>query len=280
MGKTRRPTIYFILGNYANFFAHSVFFVARVSIETMTQLQEKIRNSSWSSIKELADEIGVAHTTLSRWIDNDRVPKEDNRAQLATALDISIEEIPSGPARRGTAGLTGVYAEFDEIPTNVWSNVADGTKPPKAIDILALTGLITFDTIPFFTDRLRNRVITDQVPVRVMLANPEGDYIATRAVEEHMETNDLIDRGRQGLQKWKQTLSGLGEKVELRTYDSPAYNSLYRFGDQAIAAFHLHGAVGTETIAANITEEAQWFQGLLKHFDDLWEKAQPVSLDE
>jgi len=262
-------------------FLHIQYFLSRVlALKTVTKLQEIIRNSSSGNLKALADEIGVAHTTLLRWIENDRVPKEDNRSQLATALNVEIEEIPSGPARRGTAGLTGVYAEFDEIPTNAWSNVADGNKPPKAIDILALTGLITFDIIPFFADRLRNRVITNQVPVRVMLSNPEGSYLATRAVEEHMEIDDLLDRGRQGLQKWKQTLSGLGEKVALRTYDTPAYNSLYRFGDQAITAFHLHGAVGTETIAANITEEAQWFQGLLKHFDDLWEKAQPVSLDE
>ncbi|MBP5417507.1 MAG: helix-turn-helix transcriptional regulator [Clostridiales bacterium] len=61
------------------------------------RIQELLKESDYTQ-KELANMVGVTESAMSRYINDDRVPKSKIVANLATALNTTSEYIISGKA--------------------------------------------------------------------------------------------------------------------------------------------------------------------------------------
>lgn len=69
--------------------------------ERVKKLLTNDLNQSW-----LSREIGVSHTTMSSWINRDRLPKVDMAVSIAKALGVSVEFLVTGEESEDATDLT------------------------------------------------------------------------------------------------------------------------------------------------------------------------------
>ena len=93
--------------------------------QRLTSLREK----AGLSIRELARQIGLNHSTLVFWEKNDRLPRSEVLLPLAKALGVSVEEILGGKSAKSgysKASKVGqVFSSVSELPRRQQQKIAE-----------------------------------------------------------------------------------------------------------------------------------------------------------
>lgn len=95
----------------------------------------ELRNKSGKTSRDIAQDVGVAHTTILRWERNGRVPDDEKRKKLAKSLGVGVGDIPGGTPRNK-------YAETESDVTKWLSEVLRSPHSPD--EKLVLSALAAF----------------------------------------------------------------------------------------------------------------------------------------
>jgi transcriptional regulator with XRE-family HTH domain len=111
------------LPNYGQYTAHMQELFSNQSYHMLVEIKtdlRRLRLAAGLSVRELARQIGEAHTNVSYWERSGRLPRSDKLTAIAKALGVTVEELLGGPRpRRAVApgGKVGqVFEAVSQLP--------------------------------------------------------------------------------------------------------------------------------------------------------------------
>ncbi len=234
-------------------------------------------NESGLTRSALARAVGCDERTLRRWINAGAPPTPRLRHQLAKALGLQVRQLwPDLQADVDGSEPARMWAARADTPRRVWLEPL--TAAVEAIDVCAYAAMFLPEMDPRLNQRLAAKA-ADGCRVRILLADPDSPRVAERTVEEHLQTGGIEQRIRTTL-KHLAPLHGLAS-VQMRLFDAPMYNSVFRFDDRMLVTPHLYAIPGYQAPLVALRREAgpapSAFDTFLGHVDRLWETAQPLT---
>lgn len=237
------------------------------------RLGDAIRQRGWS-VQQLAERVEVDPKTVLRWVAGGRIPQPRLRSLTSDALGVPPAVLwpECGAPATGVSELCALYDNRTELsPSTIRTMLGDAA---ERIDILAYSCLWLWDGVPDFADTLAAKA-TGGVKVRVCLGDPESDAVAKRGKEEGIGA-DLAARCRLALTYASAVLEACPSAV--RRSGDTLYASVFRFDDDVLANIHLWGnpAACSPVVHLRHGETGGMADNVLRSFDRVWERAQPV----
>jgi len=229
--------------------------------------------------RELAEKVGVAPETVSRWISEDRLPHR--RLRWAAAEVLGVDEVELWPRAARAAIKTGpdreimaVYPSRFTIPTALYRRLLDHAG--REITLCAYSYYGLWNRLPDLSAILRSKAESG-VKVRIILG--EVDSPITRRLEE-FDPEPLTWTA--AIESSRRTLEPLHDVIEIRQTDLAWGKSVYRFDNEAMVCLYV--------ITSQVPVEASYpylhlvrrqdggiFDALAhRHTEGVWEAAVPV----
>jgi hypothetical protein len=212
---------------------------------------------------------------VQRWL-NGRVPHARHRWAVATLLGQDEAEIWPNSARvRPSVGVkpevVAAYGRRDDLGPAAWEDLILAAK--SRIDILGYALYFLTEQHPDLVELLTSR--PPGCEARILLVDPGSVQVRHRD-EEEGSPGALAARIRSTLHFLHTGGPRLG--IEIRHYDAPAYNSIFRFDDQMLVTPHLYGTPGGSSPLLHLRHLGPdgLFASFLGHFETLWRAAFPV----
>jgi transcriptional regulator with XRE-family HTH domain len=191
------------------------------------------------TVEALAEAVSVAAKTVSRWLADDTVvPHPETRTRVANLLGVSIGQVwrvgvEHDPVTR--AELTTLYPARSVVPPSLIGSLMAGAD--HRIDILAFSVLYLWETVDGLVPTLRERA-DDGVAVRILLADPNGDAVAVRGLEQNQG-----ELARARVQIAWSLLRPLARVpgIEMGMHDSALHATLLRADDDLLVNQHVFG---------------------------------------
>ncbi len=189
------------------------------------------------TVEAMAEAVSVASKTVSRWLaDDDVVPHPDTRARVARVLGVPPEKVWRVRADHApVTELTTLYPARALVPPSVVGSLMAGAH--DRIDILAFSVLYLWETVDGLLPTLIERA-GNGVAVRILLADPNGDAVAVRGVEQ-----GLGELARARVQIAWSLLRPLAHVrgIEMGMHDSALHATLLRADDDLLVNQHVFG---------------------------------------
>jgi hypothetical protein len=189
---------------------------------------------------DLAAALQVAPKTVQRWIaDQTCIPRAATRSRVAEHLGVPGAQLwrTSGADRQAHSHneLVALYPARSAVPAALIGELMAGAT--DRIDILALSANYLRETVDGLIPALIAGAAAG-VAVRILLADPEGDAVSVRGVEEGL--GELV-RARAQL-AWA-AVSPLADVpgIELGMHDTTLYATVLRADDDLLVNVHVFG---------------------------------------
>ncbi|MGW0634129.1 XRE family transcriptional regulator [Nocardia salmonicida] len=193
----------------------------------------------------LADRLEVSTKTVERWITQDRCPHPTMRLKVAKELGRDETylwpELLAGTrsANASLSELVQIWPTRPEVPHEVWRSLM--RQAQNNIDILVYAGGFLVESLDFVN--VVKQKAAEGVRIRILLGDHTCPEVYKRAQEEGLASLP---------QRCKSTLEYLAETaelptVEIRTHQTPLYNSIYRFDDSMLLNTHSYGAYAAKS---------------------------------
>ncbi len=89
----------------------------------------KLRKAAGLTVRELADQVGVQHSNIVFWENNDKLPRSEVLLPMARALGVSVEELLGAPKpkRNGAPGgrVGHTFQQVAKLPRRKQAKILD-----------------------------------------------------------------------------------------------------------------------------------------------------------
>jgi hypothetical protein len=230
------------------------------------------------SVDAAASALRVDPKTVQRWLQG-RVPHRRHRWGLAELLREdenylwpTAEAATVGPDDT-TGEVVAAYAHRTELPLSTWRHLLQHAT--NRIDVLGYAVLFLVEQNPDLNNLLRSKA-ANGCQVRIAVGDPDSLHVRERDAEEGMD-GGVVARIRTSLRYLKPVIDD--PAVDVRVYNAPLYNSIFRFDDQMIVTPHLYSTTGYKAPLLHLRRlgPAGIFETFQSHFDGLWQTARTVS---
>jgi transcriptional regulator with XRE-family HTH domain len=189
------------------------------------------------TVEALAKAVSVASKTVSRWLADDRVvPHPETRTRVANILGVPMGHVwPVGVEQDPVTELTTLYPARSVVPSSLITSLMAGAH--HRIDVLAFSVLYLWETVDGLLPTLIERA-DDGVAVRILLADPNGEAVAVRGVEQ-----GLGDLARARVQIAWSLLRPLAhvQGIAMGMHDSALHATVLRADDDLLVNQHVFG---------------------------------------
>ncbi len=226
--------------------------------------------------RQLAEKVGVAPETISRWISEDRLPYP--RLRWAAAEHLGVDEVSLWPAAARAALKIGpdrevvsVYPTRSAMPRTVRQRMVDNAS--RELTFVVFTGYSLWADIPAFSATLRAKAEAG-ARVRFVLGDPDSELAR---LTEQAEGTPLTLAARIG--HTVHELEPLRDVVEIRQTFLCWGKGVTRCDDEAILTVSVLGRTGTDAPRLHLRRRQAgglFDQMAVRHVDALWEAAAPV----
>jgi transcriptional regulator with XRE-family HTH domain len=226
---------------------------------------------------KLGDALGVNTKTIERWI-NGRLPYRRHR--YAVAAQLGLEESYLWPdalpgdqiAEASESEILAVYAHRSEVPRDLWKRFF--TSAQREIDMLVYAGQFLAEDAGI--QQLLAAKADSGVQLRLLFGDPDGRYVAQRAMEEGVE--GMVGPKIRGALVYYRPLLGR-DGVEIRFHDTPLYNSIYRADEQLVVNSHIYGMPAARGPAWHLRKVAggELMSTYMESYERVWQNARPVT---
>ena len=226
--------------------------------------------------RQLAEKIGIAPETVSRWISEDRLPYP--RLRWAAADVLGVDEMELWPRAARAALKVGfdrevlqVFPTRSAMPAAVWQRlIGDAT---EEIALCGYTSYFLWLAVPDLSGLLRSKAEAG-TRVRVVIGDP-GSALTARS--EEIETTPLSTSQR--IAHARHELEPLRDVIEVRQSDLGLARSVWRGDAQAVASWNVLGTLGHDSPVFHLHRRQSgglFDQMAVRHVEALWEAAVPV----
>jgi lambda repressor-like predicted transcriptional regulator len=228
-------------------------------------------------LEDVAAEIQVDPKTVERWITKGRVPYRKHRYAVAVYLGVDEAEIwPNALTNAQVAAaaeneVATFYPHRWAVPRDSFQRLFE--KAHREIGILVYSGVFLAEDQGVL--RALARRAEAGVRVRVLLGDPESEFVAQRGVDEGID-EAMASKIRYVLVLFR-PLRAL-EGVEIRLHRTVLYNSIYLADDQALVNCHIYGVAASNAPVLHLRKVpgGDMLATYVESFERVWDKATPV----
>jgi transcriptional regulator with XRE-family HTH domain len=226
---------------------------------------------------DLAVAIEVDPKTVERWITKGRVPYRKHR--YATAARLGVDEADIWPnaltslqiAAASESEVSVLYPHRWAVPRDAWHRLFE--KAQREIGVLVYSGLFLAEDQG--VQRVLARKAGGGVRVRVLLGDPDSEFVAQRGADEGIDES-MAAKIRNVLVVLQPLRALAG--VEMRLHRTVLYNSIYLADDQALVNCHIYGVAAANAPVLHLRKVAggDMLAAYAESFERVWEQAAPV----
>lgn len=241
-----------------------------------TRLRDRMSKANLS-VPALARKTGIDERTITRWLNGQAKPQQQNADATAGALGCEVVELWPGLFATALEPEPGtipaqVYPSRADIPITFWKAFFNDAS--EQIDICVFGGTFLFDTLPNFK-RLMLNAVERGVKIRFAVGDPGSSAVHHRGVEEGIG-DSLAGRCRMTLNR----LETLDEQpgVEIHTHNSPLYVSMFRADQVIVANHHILGSPASDNPAMVIdrADAPDLWDQYETSFERIWAQSRSV----
>jgi len=224
----------------------------------------------------LAEELGVDHKTVERWIGG-RVPYRRHRYAIATQL--GVDEVYLWPdalprdqvAAASESEVVTVYPHRSEVPRDTWGRLFATAE--REVGVLVYSGLFLAEDPA--VQRTFAEKASSGVRVRILLGDPDSPQVAERGADEGVD-EAMASKIRNAVVLYRK-LRGT-EGTEFRFHRTVLYNSIYRADDQLLVNTHIYGIPAAYAPVWQLRKVpgGELANAYLESFERVWETAKLI----
>jgi phosphatidylserine/phosphatidylglycerophosphate/cardiolipin synthase-like enzyme len=226
--------------------------------------------------RSLADEIGLDHKSVQRWITRDITPRRSTAHRAAKLLgvpaawlwpDLGAEREPTSHAE-----IVTLYPHRSEVPRHLWLDLL--TAATQRIWLYANASLFLPEDNPESIDIIRRKAESG-VEVRILMADPDSPQCITRGIEERL-FDAIPARVRMALSYYAPLAGVPGVRFLLQK--ETLYNSIFVYDDEMLVNQHVYGMYGYMAPILHLRriEGGDFFDMYIRSFDRVWEISSPI----
>ena len=192
--------------------------------------------------RSLADELGLDHKSVQRWITRDITPRRSTAHRAAKHLGVTPAwlwpDLESDRESASHAEIVTLYPHRSEVPRHLWLDLVTGAD--RRIWLYANASLFLPEDNPESIDIIQRKAEAG-LDVRIMMADPDSPECVKRGVEERL-FDAIPARVRMALAYYL-PLAGV-PGVEFRLQSETLYNSIFVYDDEMLINQHVYGMYG------------------------------------
>jgi len=224
---------------------------------------------------QVARDLQVDPKTVTRWLREGRLPREQHRRAIARLLHVSPNVLWPDVRLAGadsTGELIAAYAHRADVPTHQWRSMFAGAE--ERIDLLGYALLFLPESCPGLVDLLRRKGEAGAC-VRISFVDPSCASAVARDAEEGL-SEGLLARIRTAMKYFRGVEGCAG--VDVRCHTAPMYNSTFRWDDEMFVTPHLYGLPGYHAPLLHLKRRGEdgIFDNFAVHFEALWTDSLPI----
>ena len=226
--------------------------------------------------RSLADELGLDHKSVQRWITRDITPRRTTAHRAAKLLGVSASwlwpELETDRESASHAEIVTLYPHRSEVPRHLWLDLLTGSD--RRVWLYANASLFLPEDNSDSIDVIRRKAETG-LDVRILMADPDSPECVKRGVEERL-FDAIPARVRMGLSYYAPLADVPG--VQFRLQSETLYNSIFAYDDEMLVNQHIYGMYGYMAPILHLRrmEGADFFDMYIKSFERVWEISSPV----
>jgi phosphatidylserine/phosphatidylglycerophosphate/cardiolipin synthase-like enzyme len=226
--------------------------------------------------RSLADELGLDHKSVQRWITRGITPRRTTAHRAAKLLGVSPAWLwPDLETDRGSASqaeIVTLYPHRSDVPRHLWLDVLAGAV--KRVWLYANASLFLPEDNPESINIIVQKA-KNGLDVRILMADPDSPECVRRGVEERL-FDAIPARVRMALSYYA-PLAGV-PGVEFRLQSENLYNSIFVYDDEMLINQHVYGMYGYMAPILHLRrmEGGDFFDMYVRSFERVWEVSSPV----
>jgi transcriptional regulator with XRE-family HTH domain len=226
--------------------------------------------------RSLADELGLDHKSVQRWITRDITPRRTTAHRAAKLLGVSPAwlwpDLEAGRESASNAEIVTLYPHRSEVPRHLWLDLLTGSR--QRIWLYANASLFLPEDNPDSVAIIRHKAEAG-LDVRIMLADPDSPECAKRGTEEQL-FDAIPARVRMALAYYAPLAGMPGIKFQLQA--ETLYNSIFVYDDEMLINQHVYGMYGYMAPILHLRrmEGGDFFDMYLNSYKRVWEVSSPV----
>lgn len=239
------------------------------------RLRATLLESDYSE-HSLADELGLDHKSVQRWITRDVTPRRSTAHRAAKLLGVSASWLwPDLEADRESASqaeIVTLYPHRSDVPRHLWLDLLAAAG--KRVWLYANASLFLPEDNPESIDLLRCKAESG-TEVRILMADPDSPQCITRGIEERL-FDAIPSRVRMALAYYA-PLAGV-PGVDFRLQKETLYNSIFVYDDEMLINQHVYGMYGYMAPILHLRrmDGGDFFHMYVSSFERVWEVSSPV----
>ena len=226
--------------------------------------------------RSLADELGLDHKSVQRWITRDITPRRSTAHRAAKLLGVSPSwlwpDLETDRESASHAEIVTLYPHRSEVPRHLWLDLVTGAG--RRIWLYANASLFLPEDNPESIAIIQRKAEAG-LDVRILMADPDSPECIKRGVEERL-FDAIPARVRMALAYYA-PLAGI-PGVEFRLQAETLYNSIFVYDDEMLINQHVYGMYGYMAPILHLRrmEGGDFFDMYVKSFERVWEVSAPI----
>ena len=226
--------------------------------------------------RSLADELGLDHKSVQRWITRDITPRRSAAHRAAKLLGVSPSwlwpDLETDRESASHAEIVTLYPHRSEVPRHLWLDLLTGAG--SRIWLYANASLFLPEDNPESIAIIRRKAEVG-MDVRILMADPDSPECIKRGIEERL-FDAIPARVRMALAYYA-PLAGV-PGIEFRLQAETLYNSIFVYDDEMLVNQHVFGMYGYMAPILHLRrmEGGDFFDMYVRSFERVWEVSSPI----
>jgi transcriptional regulator with XRE-family HTH domain len=226
--------------------------------------------------RSLADELGLDHKSVQRWITRGITPRRTTAHRAAKLLGVSPSWLwPNLETDRESASqaeIVTLYPHRSDVPRHLWLDLLTGSV--RRVWLYANASLFLPEDNPESIGVIRQKA-ENGLEIRILMADPDSPECIKRGVEERL-FDAIPARVRMALSYYA-PLAGV-PGIEFRLQRETLYNSIFAYDNEMLINQHVYGMYGYMAPILHLRrmEGGDLFDMYIRSFERVWEVSSPV----
>jgi hypothetical protein len=226
--------------------------------------------------RSLADEFGLDHKSVQRWITRGITPRRPAAHRAAKLLGVSPSwlwpDLETDRESASQAEIATLFPHRSEVPRHLWLDLL--TASSRRVWLYANASLFLPEDNPESIDIIRRKA-EGGLDVRVLMADPDSPECTKRGVEERL-FDAIPARVGMALSYYAPLVGVSG--IEFRLQAETLYNSIFVYDDEMLINQHVYGMYGYMAPVLHLRrmEGGDFFDTYIRSFERVWEVSSPI----